>query len=1790
MSDCPDIGIVTPVFNDNTFVELMVSNIKSQDYPHDKITWYILDDSNKNDLSDTIKVMKSNLMGITVKYRKVNNPISSIGKKRNMLSKCVEEGVIVHMDPRCFYKSTFVSDSLNKLTANQNNIVVSPKNHHLFVHDDLSEWKMTNIDVSENFECSMVYTKKYFKSMNGFDIKMESNEGFMLLNPKRVTNTDTQLLSSIFTHPNMNMTGNTSNLFANAIPISHDIFTKSMKEIIGKCALDDPDWIAGFEQSDDEIEDIPRPDLKQEVNTQKQVIANDNDPQNPRVAILTPTRNKKQFWTLMRQNLKQQQYPHHKLTWYIIDDSDKGSDLGLHSIIDVLKEHLAPINVVFKSKKFVKPLGKKRNMLVAMTKGEEYILHMDDDDFYQPNWVRTYIDGLIKHPNKGLVGSLVLPTIFLHEQKDKLKIQLIEKSKDPSLVYTGCIGFTREYYDSVGGFTEKDKDESVEFANKGQTMVISPHAPIMRLHYHPKSKYTWSTVTQPILDETTTVSANIPDPLMELFARCAFNNENFVFADPDADLPLVGLAMPTYCRKRFYPNIINNLKRQSYPMHKVTLYIHDDSPPGKGFHDQIDELRQKIHPVKLVFISGMSQVKPLGKKRNELVNYIQEPYIANMDDDDFYHPTWLRRVITTLLDNPDKGLVGCVEMPHIFIHSEYDKWKLILNNPNAHKMVENKKKLEFIGEASMAYTREYFHSQGGYGEQMIQEGVKFIDPEKTIDISCMDILISVNLHPEQVGHVSWNTSNKNMLFDKQQVGFNMSKQQALDIARCAFDDQSFEFGDNNPFNLPPVAVVTPTRNNMAFESLMIENMKRQTYPHELINWYILDDSSDNSLRVDETRLKKQLGDINIIYKKLPKPVNPIGLKRNLLVNGVKEDIVVHMDDAHHYMKSYVNIMVTELNCDDKRKVVGSVVTPYVYVHEDVSKWKLVGMAFGNADDPLNISPTMISYYKSYFDERGGFGGTELSTTQQEVWTGQEVRKMIDPPKAFVIKALDKLMLNLSSHPESVHQHQRDGWNTQFAYKWFNNNGSEFDKLQVSDNDKQTISRAVFGDSGFDLTTESDKMYKKGPRVHFESIPSMYYINLERTKSRREFMEKQVSKYKDKLPNVSRIPAVDGKSNLHDFVKKPKETKQNNYELACTASHLLAMKTALKNGDEYALIMEDDIEIDHMMENYEKVIKDLNTLPKDFSLVQLHVSNPQVEEWLYKHDKPFVRWGNQFWSTGAYIVSKAYMEHLVNSHYKNTKIDFGNTRMHVADILLYDKSDGVYTLSYPWVVHKSDGSYIHGDTHTQLHAKSRDMILEKMRSLKVLNNIKDDIKIIVARYNEDISWLSDIQDECIIYNKGYTLNLKNEIKLPNVGRESHTYLRYIIDNYHNLPDIVLFTQANIEEHGWKHHPDTLLQMIEQAKTKGYSKPYTTYNRKYNQERQAYYWCEPEFNIDKRVLALPYKLPVDTYKDNKQVTFGEWFERYIGKFPDETYNLYMAGVFAVSKGFILSRSLKFYKDLISTCDYDINPMEGHFFERSWYYIFHVNSTSPIFKVLSNPTLLQKIRSTQIQLYTVLYKTIKLLEKHNINYSIFGGNVIGQLRKEEIILWDDDIDLVILDEDIHKLKNNAFISDCSMANMTLIYERHFAYHIINEPSLKGYTEISQDQYWSCDNEFKTPIGGNENQLDIFVYKNNPNTNMCNFCLGPWSRQNRVISYESMKETTLVPFGPMNVRMMKYPEEYIRCFVRDMYQDYVITHTHSSLFKSIFDMQLPYKIDKSEIELIKKFKFDIKRNELIL
>ena len=82
----------------------------------------------------------------------------------------------------------------------------------------------------------------------------------------------------------------------------------------------------------------------------------------------------------------------------------------------------------------------------------------------------------------------------------------------------------------------------------------------------------------------------------------------------------------------------------------------------------------------------------------------------------------------------------------------------------------------------------------------------------------------------------------------------------------------------------------------------------------------------------------------------------------------------------------------------------------------------------------------------------------------------------------------------------------------------------------------------------------------------------------------------------------------------------------------------------------------------------------------------------------------------------------------------------------------------------------------------------------------MNEIINNFEIVVARYNENINWLKKFKSITLIYNKGNYdkyLNEYNVIHLPNYGRESHTYLYHIINNYDNLKEFTIFFQGSLD---------------------------------------------------------------------------------------------------------------------------------------------------------------------------------------------------------------------------------------------------------------------------------------------------------------------------------------------------------------------------------------------------------
>lgn len=67
--------------------------------------------------------------------------------------------------------------------------------------------------------------------------------------------------------------------------------------------------------------------------------------------------------------------------------------------------------------------------------------------------------------------------------------------------------------------------------------------------------------------------------------------------------------------------------------------------------------------------------------------------------------------------------------------------------------------------------------------------------------------------------------------------------------------------------------------------------------------------------------------------------------------------------------------------------------------------------------------------------------------------------------------------------------------------------------------------------------------------------------------------------------------------------------------------------------------------------------------------------------------------------------------------------------------------------------------------------------------------------VLSRYNHDISWLDDYNDFYVLYDRSET-PLKGSIVVPNIGSDIYDKFSFIIDNYNDLPEVAIYSKANI----------------------------------------------------------------------------------------------------------------------------------------------------------------------------------------------------------------------------------------------------------------------------------------------------------------------------------------------------------------------------------------------------------
>ena len=179
-------------------------------------------------------------------------------------------------------------------------------------------------------------------------------------------------------------------------------------------------------------------------------------------------------------------------------------------------------------------------------------------------------------------------------------------------------------------------------------------------------------------------------------------------------------------------------------------------------------------------------------------------------------------------------------------------------------------------------------------------------------------------------------------------------------------------------------------------------------------------------------------------------------------------------------------------------------------------------------------------------------------------------------------------------------------------------------------------------------------------------------------------------------------------------------------------------------------------------------------------------------------------------------------------------------------------------------------------------------------------------LVIARYNENLSWIKNASIPFVVYNKGKKIDIDNCIDVPNIGREGETWLRYIKENYHQLPPVVKFLQGNPVDHC---NVNDVLNFI--------------YGNK----------------IPETVLPIGKIFTDDAngYPHHPKLKVGATYKNIFNKEKNE-FRFAAGAQYAVNKNCIHSKTLSWWKELYDI--YNETEQSPWIFERLWMDIFSAN----------------------------------------------------------------------------------------------------------------------------------------------------------------------------------------------------------------------------------------------------------
>ena len=181
------------------------------------------------------------------------------------------------------------------------------------------------------------------------------------------------------------------------------------------------------------------------------------------ISILTPTHERHTFLPYLALMIGAQTIPLRRLEWLVVDDSAQSMTEWFRE--SPLQRELHRITYVHLPHKVT--IGCKRNLIKTLATGN-VLIHMDDDDYYAPNYVQTVMQMFASKEQPSLIGATTIYLMF----PDSLYLYQSGPFRQNHSC-GGALSYTKEYANANHFDNTLTHREEPSFIQTNQMMQIS---------------------------------------------------------------------------------------------------------------------------------------------------------------------------------------------------------------------------------------------------------------------------------------------------------------------------------------------------------------------------------------------------------------------------------------------------------------------------------------------------------------------------------------------------------------------------------------------------------------------------------------------------------------------------------------------------------------------------------------------------------------------------------------------------------------------------------------------------------------------------------------------------------------------------------------------------------------------------------------------------------------------------------------------------------------------------------------------------------------------------------------------------------------------------------------------------------------------------------------------------------------------------------------------------------------------------------------------------------------------